>query len=51
MKPLRLLVVDDHSLFRRGLVALLAQDERFDVVSQAADSTEAVRCARRDQPT
>lgn len=50
MKPLRLLVVDDHSLFRRGLVALLAQDERFDVVSQAADSTEAVRCARRDQP-
>ena len=50
MKPRRLLVVDDHSLFRRGLVALLAQDERFDVVSQAADSTEAVRCARRDQP-
>ncbi len=50
MTPLRLLVVDDHSLFRRGLVALLAQDGRFEVVGQAADSGEAVRCARRDQP-
>lgn len=39
------MVVDDHSLFRRGLVALLSQDGRFEVVAQAADMGEALRCA------
>ena len=33
----KLLVVDDHALFRRGLVALLTQDERFSVSGQAGD--------------
>ena len=33
--PIQLLVVDDHSLFRRGLMALLAQDPRFDSVTKA----------------
>lgn len=37
------MVVDDHSLFRRGLVALLAQDGRFAVRCQAADMGEALR--------
>ena len=37
MKPVTLLVVDDHPLFRRGLVALLSQDDRFEVTSQAGD--------------
>ncbi|WP_176452066.1 response regulator [Rhodoferax sp. TH121] len=45
MTLLRLMVVDDHSLFRRGLVALLSQDGRFEVVAQAADMGEALRCA------
>jgi two-component system nitrate/nitrite response regulator NarL len=44
---LRLLVVDDHTLFRRGLVALLAQDERFEVANQAGDIGEALRCLER----
>jgi two-component system nitrate/nitrite response regulator NarL len=48
--PIRLLVVDDHTLFRRGLTALLSQDERFIVVGEAGDSGEALRCAARDQP-
>lgn len=39
------MVVDDHSLFRRGLVALLSQDGRFEVVAQAADMGAALRCA------
>jgi two-component system nitrate/nitrite response regulator NarL len=50
MKPIQLLVVDDHTLFRRGLIALLAQDGRFDVVAQAADMGEALRCAERCKP-
>lgn len=50
MKLIRLLVVDDHTLFRRGLVALLSQDERFEVTSQAGDIGEALRCLERDRP-
>ncbi|MDB5741985.1 MAG: Nitrate/nitrite response regulator protein [Polaromonas sp.] len=50
MKQIRLLVVDDHTLFRRGLIALLSQDERFEVASQAGDIGEALRCVERDRP-
>lgn len=50
MDPIRLLVVDDHSLFRRGLVALLAQDGRFIVVGEAGDAGEALRRAEELRP-
>jgi two-component system, NarL family, nitrate/nitrite response regulator NarL len=50
MTPIRLLVVDDHTLFRRGLTALLSQDERFTVVGEAGDSGEALRCAGSTAP-
>ena len=48
--PIRLLVVDDHTLFRRGLMALLAGDARFQVVAQAGDAGEAQRHAAQWQP-
>lgn len=48
--PIRLLVVDDHVLFRRGLVALLAQDSRFEVCAEAGDTGEALRAAERLAP-
>ncbi len=47
---IRLLVVDDHSLFRRGLVALLSQDQRLDVVGEAGDASAAQVSAERLQP-
>jgi two-component system nitrate/nitrite response regulator NarL len=50
MTKIRLLVVDDHTLFRRGLIALLSLDERFDVSSQAGDIGEALRCVARSRP-
>ena len=50
MMPVRLMVVDDHTLFRRGLVALLTQDDRFAVLHEAADAGEALRCVQRDRP-
>ena len=50
MTPVRLMVVDDHTLFRRGLVALLTQDDRFAVLHEAADAGEALRCVQRDRP-
>jgi DNA-binding NarL/FixJ family response regulator len=33
--PLRLVVVDDHSLFRRGLISLLVDMPEFQVVGEA----------------
>ncbi|MBL8388437.1 MAG: response regulator [Hydrogenophaga sp.] len=48
--PIKLLLVDDHSLFRRGLKALLGQDERFVVVAEAGDAGEALRCLPRERP-
>jgi two-component system, NarL family, nitrate/nitrite response regulator NarL len=47
---IRLLVVDDHTLFRRGLTALLSQDDRFAVVGEAGDTGEALRSASRVAP-
>ena len=47
---IRLLLVDDHTLFRRGLKALLSQDERFEVCGEAADAGEALRCLQNQQP-
>ena len=49
-KPIQLLVVDDHALFRRGLKALLAEDERFAEPDEAGDVGEALRCLERRQP-
>ena len=48
--PVRLMVVDDHTLFRRGLVALLASDASLRVVGEASDAGEAVRQAATLQP-
>ncbi|MDG5977665.1 two component LuxR family transcriptional regulator [Hydrogenophaga taeniospiralis CCUG 15921] len=47
---IQLMLVDDHSLFRRGLKALLQQDERFEVVCEAADVGEALRCVAQQRP-
>ncbi len=48
--PVRILVVDDHTLFRRGLTALLARDPRLCVVGDAADAGQAQRKAQELQP-
>jgi two-component system, NarL family, nitrate/nitrite response regulator NarL len=48
--PIRILVVDDHTLFRRGLTALLACDPRVAVVGDAADAGEALRRSQELQP-
>jgi len=48
--PIRILVVDDHTLFRRGLTALLARDPQLLVVGDAADAGEALRRAQELQP-
>ena len=47
---IRILVVDDHTLFRRGLTALLSREAGFQVVGDAADAGEAQRRAQALQP-
>ena len=47
---IRILVVDDHTLFRRGLTALLQRDPQFEVVGDAGDASEAQRRAQELQP-
>jgi len=49
-RPIRILVVDDHTLFRRGLTALLMRDPRLSVVGDAADAGQAQRKAQELQP-
>lgn len=47
---IRVMVVDDHTLFRRGLTALLQRDPQFEVVGDAGDAGEAQRRAQELQP-
>src|SRR5690348_653254 len=44
-EPIRVLVVDDHALFRRGLEIVLAAEEDIQVVGEAGDGAEAVEKA------
>jgi DNA-binding NarL/FixJ family response regulator len=50
VRVVRVLVVDDQTLFRTGLCSLLAADERVDVIGQAADGADGVREAIRLKP-
>jgi two-component system NarL family response regulator len=48
--PIRVLVADDHDLFRVGLAAALGAHEDFDVVGQASGGKMAVRLAAELRP-
>jgi DNA-binding NarL/FixJ family response regulator len=50
MNPIRLVVVDDHALFRAGLVGLLREMGDFDIVGEAANGREAVEIIRIQKP-
>ena len=48
--PIRVLLVDDHALFRRGIASILAAERGFEVVGEAADGLEALERARELMP-
>jgi DNA-binding NarL/FixJ family response regulator len=50
METLRIMLVDDHALIRKGLAALLAGQADFQVVGQAGDGLEAIELAREIMP-
>lgn len=49
-QPIRVLVVDDHAFFRRGLVSVLEEEDDITVVGEAGDGEEAVRLSTEFQP-
>ena len=49
-RQVRILVVDDHEVVRRGLVAFLERREQFQVVAEAGSCAEAIAQARRFRP-
>ena len=49
-KPLRVLIADDHRLFAEALQAILASEERIEVIGQASDGSEAVALTRKLGP-
>jgi DNA-binding NarL/FixJ family response regulator len=49
-EPLRLLIVDDHPLFRKGVRALIAVQNDMEVIAEADDVSAAVDLALREQP-
>ncbi len=50
MDRIRVLIVDDHELFRRGVASLLTEREDMEVVGEASNGVEAVERARELMP-
>lgn len=50
MGPIRVLLVDDHLIFRRGLAGLIAQQPGIQVVGEAGNGSEAVEKAYETMP-
>jgi len=50
VKPIRILLADDHTVMRRGIRLLLESQPEFSVVAEASDGREAVQQAEETQP-
>jgi DNA-binding NarL/FixJ family response regulator len=50
MHAIRVLVVDDHTLFRKGIVSLLQQRSGIEVVGEARDGQEGIALAKEHLP-
>lgn len=50
MKKLKVLIVDDHSLFRAGISNLLKKEEGVSIVGEATDGQEAVQLSKKLLP-
>jgi len=50
LTSVKVLLVEDHAILRAGLRAILAEENGFAVVGEAADGREGIRCAASLQP-
>lgn len=48
--PIRILIADDHQLFREGIVNLLSASPQIEVVAQAENGQEAIEKAKKLKP-
>ncbi|MFH8812689.1 response regulator [Streptomyces hygroscopicus] len=48
--PLRVLVVDDHTVMRAGVIALLASEPSIEIIGEAADGRRALELTARHTP-
>ena len=49
-KPVKFFVVDDHPVFRQGLVALIRSDERYEVCAETGSAAETLQALDREVP-
>jgi two-component system NarL family response regulator len=49
-RPVRVMVIDDHALVRRGIVALLAMRPEVEVIGEAGDGATAIELYQRLRP-
>jgi DNA-binding NarL/FixJ family response regulator len=50
LRPIRVVLADDHVMVRQGMAEMLSTDERIAVVGEAANGREAVELAGRTKP-
>ena len=50
MENLRIVLAEDHTILREGLRALLSADPAFEIIGEAPDGREAVRCVEKLEP-
>jgi NarL family two-component system response regulator LiaR len=49
-QPIRVLIVDDHAMVRKGLLAILKNNPEFELVGEARDGREAIECCGQLKP-
>jgi DNA-binding NarL/FixJ family response regulator len=47
---IRVVLVEDHKLFREGMKAMLNSRDELEVVAEAKDGLEAIRCIKKNNP-
>lgn len=50
MRKVRVLIADDHHLFRLGVITLLKQEPQYEVIADVADAEQAILVALKEQP-
>lgn len=50
MKPIRVLIVDDHAMVRKGLVTFLKNQPELELIGEACDGREAIIACEQDHP-
>ncbi len=50
MERIKILIVDDHALFRRGIASVVQGQPGFDLIGEATDGLEAVKKAQKQIP-